>query len=181
MGSPSSRRSAWALLVGGVGVAIGSQFAWTDSFLRWISYAPLLNGPYRGPVIIGSGPGRGAHLLLGYDSGHFRVVLVTCGVLLVALAASLLSRTSNRRPLASLSLLLALGTAVYVLYELLEAWRYVTGWPILASPSALNSGAWVTTIGSLVAVAGAAVIVRAEFKRTKPLPATEAIPVAATP
>ena len=118
---------------------------------------------------------------MGYDSGHFRVVLVTCGVLLVALAASLLSRTSNRRPLASLSLLLALGTAVYVLYELLEAWRYVTGWPILASPSALNSGAWVTTIGSLVAVAGAAVIVRAEFKRTKPLPATEAIPVAATP
>lgn len=160
MDSPRGSKTRWAVLAGGAAVAIGSQLAWTDSFLRWVSYAPLQNGPYRGPVIIGSGPGSGAHLLFGYDSGHLRVVLVTCGVLLVALAASLQSGSSNRRTFSILSLVLALGTAVYVVYELLQAWRYVKSWPILSSPSALSFGAWTTTLGSFVAVAGAALLVR---------------------
>gem|GEM_PF-6922202 len=164
---PRSEKSAWAILAGGVAVAVGSQFAWTASFLIWIGYFPFLSAPYKGPVFLGAGPERGAHLLTGYDSGHFRVVLVGCGVLLVAFAVALLLHPTNRRPFAILSLMLATGTAVYVGYELLQAWIYLKSWPIVASPAAMRFGAWITTIGSVIFVVGAVLLVRSDFSTNR--------------
>jgi len=95
------------------------------------------------------------------------VVLVGCGLLLVAFSVALLSHTTNRRPFAILSLALAIGTAVYVGYELLQTWTYLKSYPILESPSAMRFGAWITTIGSFVAIGGAVVLVRSELSSNR--------------